>query len=353
MKDNISCWPGLDIFKFVAAILVLMLHANPFVSTSVPGIFVREVLTPIAVPFFFAASGFLFYMSMLRGGREKGRGTIIHTLKLYGLWTVVYFPYTVISWFISGGSLVSHGATYIKRVVFEGGYETIWFLNALWAALLLVYVLLKYISPKGVFLISLPFYCAGVLLSAWHDLLIKLPWGRQISEIYYSFFETTKNGLLFGFAYVALGVLIAWRYEKRGANIANKGLPAFAVLAVAVFLAEYAVKKCWFAGGTSVDFAFSLVGVSAVLLNLATVIKREPSERYALMRKYSTLVFLTQRLFLTAFSWFDSVTDRMCGVRLLKAVPLVHFLLVTGATFALSALIISLSKRFRWLRKIY
>ena len=353
MKENKNLWPGLDVFKFVAAILVLMLHANPFEDTSVPGLFVREVLTPIAVPFFFAASGFLFYMSMRTGGREKGRRTITHALKLYGIWSLVYLPYTVISWLINGGSMLQHGMTYIKRVIFEGSYETIWFLNALWVALLLVYILLRYLSPRAVFLISVPFYCVGVLLSAWRELLLKLPLGRQLSEVYYSFFETTKNGLLFGFVYVALGVLIAWRYGEREVAVGKKSLPLWTALAVAAFLVEYAVREHWFAGGTSADFAFSLVGIAEVLLSIAIGIKWEAKERFVRMRNYSTLVFLTQRLFLTAFTWFDAATDSLWGIRLLKTIPFVHLVLVAGATFTLSSLILWTAKRIRWVRSIY
>ena len=47
-----SIYPGLDLFKFICAILILILYANPLVNNTIDGVILREIITPIAVPFF-------------------------------------------------------------------------------------------------------------------------------------------------------------------------------------------------------------------------------------------------------------------------------------------------------------
>ena len=108
---------GLDLFKFIAAILVLILHANPFGSTTGAGIIAREVITPVAVPFFFAASGFLYFLSTHNKELSKGRSKILKTLKLYLIWSGIYFPFVVVSWLINDGLNLKSVLNYIKLLV--------------------------------------------------------------------------------------------------------------------------------------------------------------------------------------------------------------------------------------------
>ena len=56
---------AIDAFKFIAAVLIIMLHVNPFKGVSEPlALIARNMVTIIAVPFFFTASGFLFFKKL-------------------------------------------------------------------------------------------------------------------------------------------------------------------------------------------------------------------------------------------------------------------------------------------------
>lgn len=218
MEKN-AYYPGLDLFKFIAAIFILLLYANPLGNESYGGIIFREVITLVAVPFFFTASAFLWYGSYIVSGRKKANERILRTVKLYLIWSGIYFPFVLLTWIINHACNFSSVILYVKRFLLEGSFQTIWFLNALWLATALVYFLLKHFSIKQIFLLSLPFYVLSCPFSSWHGQLLALPMGGVISDAYYSTFETTKNGLLFSFAYVALGALVAeWRQEKLRGN---------------------------------------------------------------------------------------------------------------------------------------
>lgn len=53
---------SLDIAKFICAWLIIILHTAPLASYSKMLSFgIRMIITVVAVPFFFASSGFLFF----------------------------------------------------------------------------------------------------------------------------------------------------------------------------------------------------------------------------------------------------------------------------------------------------
>lgn len=354
MKEKFQ-YTGLDLFKFIAAILILMLHANPFGNTSLIGVVLREVITPVAVPFFFAASGFLWYQSYVKNGDKKAKGSILHTIKLYLIWSGIYFPFVLITWVINNSLNLHSVLFYIKQFFLEGSYQTIWFLNALWLSTAIVYLLLKRFSVKQVFLISIPFYLISCLLSSYNGLLLKLPLGEAVSSAYYSVFETTKNGLLFGFIYVALGALIAKYTTEKSEN--SKGRPQdryiYIVICFVITVLEYALRKKYFPGAKSCDITLALVPVTAVLLTFAVNLQFKESPKFRTMRTYSTLLFLTQRIPLTVIYWADAVINKIFGVYILTANSFVNFCLVTLSSFIISYCIICLSKRFKFIKHIY
>lgn len=69
-------YTGIDIAKFVMAILVLMLHTNPFTDISKAAEwFSRSCFTVIAVPFFFTATGY-FALKSDSGAKKIDKKTL-------------------------------------------------------------------------------------------------------------------------------------------------------------------------------------------------------------------------------------------------------------------------------------
>lgn len=341
---------GVDLFKFIGAILVIMLHANPVGEATTVGIIIRQIITPIAVPFFFAASGFLSFFTPPEFRATK----VIRILKKYLIWSIIYLPFVVIAWLMDGGINVKNIVTYLKNFVFEGSYQTIWFLNALWVAIAVVFVLLKHIEPKYIFFLSLPFYTISCLLSSWHGAFIKLPFGQVISDLYYSVFETTKNGILFGFTYVSLGVWIAqFAKGKENEKAFSKKRIIGLVLCIVFVIVEFLIRNTFVLNAKGCDITFSLIPITALLLKIAVGIKLPRKPIWSVLRKYSTLLFLTQRVPLTIFRWVDAFTGKYFGFAILTTVPFVYFILVLSSSFFISFCIIRLSKHKKWIARIY
>ena len=153
-KKNLN---GLDLFKFIGALLVLMLHVNPFGADTYEGSILRNLISPIAVPFFFAASGYLWYQRYKEKGKSSGIKAIRKNLRLYILWSILYLPLTVLGWVLHGQLDVNTVFVWIKEFIFEGSYLTIWFLNALWSGMLIVFLLIQFLPIKKVFIVVMSF----------------------------------------------------------------------------------------------------------------------------------------------------------------------------------------------------
>lgn len=198
----------LDIFKFVLAIVVVIIHCGlQQVSTNVYNIF------QMAVPFFFAMSGFLMYEKLQNLGEVYLNKYTIRILKLYCLWTLVYLPitiYTFISWKVS----VTDGIySFFKNFILVGeNYMSwaLWYMLALVVACLLLKLFMFKLKANFylVLAISLLFALSGFLLEMFRD--------SGVGSLYFRVFFTTRNGIFHGFSYLMVGMLVA-RLQSRNA----------------------------------------------------------------------------------------------------------------------------------------
>lgn len=88
MNAKIKQYNSLDLMKFISAILIIVLHTSPFQSYNALISFgLRNVVTIIAVPFFFCTSGFLLLKSSLCFHKMKMVNILSIILKGFALCT--------------------------------------------------------------------------------------------------------------------------------------------------------------------------------------------------------------------------------------------------------------------------
>lgn len=337
---------ALDLAKFIAAILIIVLHTAPFSSYSeVLSYGLRGIVTVVAVPFFFITSGFLFCTKLnLLPQEEKPRYFKAYIKRLaimYLLWSAVYFVFVAISW-VQNGVTVIDVLQYIKRFFFEGSYSTIWFLPALITAVAVVYLLLKRFSYMQIFCMAIPFYLIACLGSSYYGLSEKLPIVSNFFNLYYAFFDTVKNGLLFGFVYVALGGVFSEKQIERK--------PIKYLVLAGVFMCLMAVETVaqtylnWSVRG--VDTKLMLLPASVFIFLFVMSLNMKSGPAFVWMRKLSLLLFLSQRIFLTLFDYFlyDTVFVKN---------SMVYFISILGLTLIFSVCFIKLSEKCKVLKKFY
>ena len=339
-------YASLDVAKFIAAILIIVLHANPFSSYS--GILAygfRNIITVIAVPFFFATSGFLFFAKLNSLSPEDKKQYFSKYFKrlalMYLLWSTVYFVFVVIDWIKNGFEAIDL-LIYIRDFFFEGSYSTIWFLPALMTAVTLVYFLKKKLSYTQIFLIAIPFYLLACLGSSYYGLTQRIPLLNEFFNIYFCVFDSIKNGLLFGFVYVALGGILS---EK---SIATKPWKAFLLMAIFFVLmaAETVVQYILGWSTNGVDTKIMLLPLTLMIIVFVLSLNFPQKSVFVLMRTISLLMFLSQRIFLTLFDWFLYNTVFVNN-------SILYFASILLLTLLFSIVFIKLSERIKLLKSFY
>ncbi len=337
---------SLDIAKFICAILILIIHTNPFGSYSKALSFgFRNVVCVIAVPFFFCTSGYLLSekLSSLANAGEK-KAYMVKYLKrllvIYLAWSLVYFPFVIIKWLRKGFSFALI-LEYVKDFFFEGSFSTIWFLPALLSAAAIYYFLRKRYSAKTVFAIGCGCYVITLLLSSYYGITARIPVLSQLGQAYYGFFDSVKNGVLFGLVFVSLGGLLQERPLQISRTKAFWGTALSCVLLVAEVLMYKVI------GNTrGIDTVASLIPLTIFAMAFTLSFDVKPSKLCLALRKYSMLIFLCQRIPITIIDLFLAET-------VLAGNTMVNFLTVTAATFLISFIILKLSEKATWLKKIY
>ncbi len=83
---------GINLFKFLCAILVVGIHTEPFGNLGIlDSLF--GIITRIAVPYFFVCSSYFYF---LKGDTiQKLKHYIKRIFTLYLLWSIVYLAYDI------------------------------------------------------------------------------------------------------------------------------------------------------------------------------------------------------------------------------------------------------------------
>ncbi len=336
---------ALDFAKFIASIIIIVLHTNPFSSySSILNFGFRNIITIIAVPFFFITSGFLFCAKLNSLNEDSGaylKKYIKRLVVMYLLWSAVYFVFVVADWVKNGVSL-SDVLQYIKRFFFEGSYQTIWFLPALMTSVSIVYLLRKKLSYKNIFILAIPFYVIACFGSSYYGLSVKIPVVNNFYNAYFSFFDTIKNGVLFGWIYVALGGVFSEKTFK------TKPCKYFVLSCVFfVLMAGETIVQTYLKWATNgVDTKFILLPLSASLFCLVMSLNIKTNPVLVRMRELSLLMFLSQRIFLTLFDWL--LTDTIFVQN-----SMVYFISILGFTIFFSRVFIVLSEKIKILKRFY
>ena len=107
---------GVDCLKFVCAALIILLHVPPVSSKSVFYLLFREIICIIAVPAFFAMSGFLVSSHL---NDQQLPVAAKKNYKHYIVWSIIYFPFVSLGVYIRSiaeGKVLSKKALIFAKI---------------------------------------------------------------------------------------------------------------------------------------------------------------------------------------------------------------------------------------------
>lgn len=151
-------YAGFDIAKFIFSIFVVAIHVHPFSGCTNEWILrVNTYLFSLAVPFFFAMSGFLLFRKTVdekltsEAVCKRIRVYLFRFVQLYLIWNLIYLPISIYWYVINDMSFLKSLVFYIKDFLFLGEHYfswPFWYLLAVIYGMTFLYFLIKCHTPS-------------------------------------------------------------------------------------------------------------------------------------------------------------------------------------------------------------
>lgn len=333
-------WNAIDFCKFICSFIVVAIHYPLFQDfNEIISFYVKNVFCRLAVPFFFMAAGFFFATKI--NNMAACKKYISRLLILYVLYTIIYIPQAWMEGWLN--SIKS----YIRKCILIRSYIHLWFFVALIFSMLLLCLcvnMLKISDLQIVVLLCL-LYIIGVIGNAYISLLPQIIQDNIVIQKYYEYFETTRNGLFFGFPLVSAGYLI----RKNSNRIHKHHYFKWTIICFLGMVLETVVGSRG-TGFESRDMLFMLLPTSICLflaVSFYSVDEKKKTQFYTL-RKLSTLIFAWQ--YVAGF-----YLERYCIKMHIPMNSLEKYICIVIIDVLISAGILKLStyKYFKWLKYLY
>lgn len=203
--ENEKGYIGIDKFRIIAAILVVAIHTSPLTLWGdFPDYLLTRVIARLAVPFFFAATGF-FLLAPYGKNKHENPAAILRfvkkTLILYGLAILIYLPVNHYAGHFKDASLIE----ILKRLFIEGTFYHLWYLPAAIAGVGVVWLMLRFGSLKIAMGISLLLYAVGLVGDNYYGLTEGIPMLETMYRHIFSVSEYTRNGLFLAPVFLVIG----------------------------------------------------------------------------------------------------------------------------------------------------
>ena len=184
---------GIDLIKFICAIMVFIIHIPPFQGETSPlmgymNFGLQHFICRLAVPFYFVSSGFFLFrkMPLYEPNIEIIKDYCFKILRLLGIWTVL---------------------------LFIGGAWHLWYLGAAVVAIILLSFCFHFrINLKYICAVAILLYIIGLLGDSYYGFaapLADFTLFKYIFKGYEMAFSTTRNGVFMGFVFVLMGALFS------------------------------------------------------------------------------------------------------------------------------------------------
>lgn len=241
---------------------------------------------------------------------------------------------------------MNHVLFFMMKSITFSSYATIWFLPALWMGVSICYFLLEYFKKRvWTFGIVLGLWVVGILNDPYVTLLVSQNHIlMMLHDAYLNVFISFRDGAFYAAAYILVGYCISQREKKFSLLLSGLGI----VVTQALFLVEAIwMKKINPASNT--DMAIMLLPSVYFILVFLVNIDIKGSELLKKLRNYSMLIFLGQRLFLTAIPSVLPVAITQ-NIQALPQIAIYSIFVLTTILFAI--IIECLSYRFTFLKNL-
>ena len=343
-------YSNIDIAKFIAAFLVITIHC-PLLTCFGANIELMFVSTipRLAVPFFFACSGFFFFNSLsYENGKiinnKRNRHKLIKYIKriviMYVIWSIIYlFICQIPNWYSTGWLSPFAFVDYLIGFFKNGSYYHLWYILDLIYATVLGYVLLSLFKKKNVVIFSVVLYIIGMFSYSYS--WIDFPGVTLINSISRIFGEiwnsTTRAFPLMTAGYIA---------GTTGFKLKSKTKFILFVISFICLLTEVACLIKFTSNKGQYSYVVFTIPCEIFLFMLLLKNKQLKCNHNKELRNASTVIYCVHPLIMNIFSLIPAI-DSINSI--------IKYTLVAGISALLAFAIINLSqkKALKVLRYLY
>lgn len=337
-------YASIDLAKFAAALLVVVLHLGP------GGLFVKQFLCRLAVPFFLVCAGYFLFSKLQKGSSPSPvvLPYFLRILRLYAVWTVLYYlalPLFTLSYNRQEIAFLVHPLQLLQRLFLTGSWSVLWYLlGLLWAVALCWLCLRLGLGAKGTLIAAALLHLFGLAGQGIASFSLQVPLLGALLNAVRLVFDSTRNGPFFSFFYVALGLWLASR-PLPSRRFAAGGLALSAPL---LCCEVYAVQHFFEGAASAPDYYLLTIPTIFFLFALLIQVGGEAGSAHRALRTMSTLIYCSHILV-----WL--VLGFVCWLLGISLSSPALFALVLGLSSAFSLAVTFLARRqgFRWLRWLY
>ncbi len=220
---------AVDLFRLIAAFMVVAIHTNPFedISNSL-GFLVCQVLVRVAVPFFFVISGYYYFIGLNKNGINYAIKYIKRLLIEYGIWSLIYYIIDFIQ-LSKGTSILSFIKSKIVNFAVFGSHYHLWFYPALIMAIVIITLAYKLNIGKALFWITIPLYILGCISTTY---ITKMP--DFLNRVFnFTYFEAIRRIFLIGLPFCVLGYYLSHKKSQNEEQNTSKITKYFIISALA------------------------------------------------------------------------------------------------------------------------
>lgn len=210
MERNKS-YTGIDVFRFISALLVIAIHTSPLISFNEMADFIMtRIFSRIAVPFFFTTSGY-FLITRYSRNYEKLLKFIKKTALIYVIAIVIYLPINIYNSYFDMENLLPN---IIKDLIFDGTFYHLWYLPASVLGAVIAQILIKKFGYKISLTTGIILYFLGLFGDSYYGITAKIPILKGFYDLSFQIFDYTRNGIFFAPIFFIFGGYIADKQKR-------------------------------------------------------------------------------------------------------------------------------------------
>lgn len=228
--QNTNCMQYLDIFRLVAALLVVAIHTSPLSSFNADAdFFLTRVLARVAVPFFLMVTGFFVLSDIIYDKAELASAASTHrkmkkylkkTLLLYVFSILLYFPVGLYAGHFQNFSSFSFENLWkmIKMLLFDGTFYHLWYFPACMIGMLLLLMLKRFLTARMLTAVTVILYFIGLFGDSYYGVIAFAPVLSKIYQFLFQISTYTRNGIFFAPLFLLLGAKIGAKQASKPSN---------------------------------------------------------------------------------------------------------------------------------------